>query len=90
MSTITTRCELVPCTKDSTKWLAARVTVLEFQEGQQLLTRYGGRKVVSTVYVAIECPEDLRHTVQPEVELSPPTEYGVVHTKFYGYSEDRT
>ena len=29
----------------------------------QLLTRYGGRKMVSTEYVARECPADLRHSV---------------------------
>ena len=44
-------CELLPFTKDSMKWLAAKDTVLEVQEGEQLLTRYGGRKVVSTGWV---------------------------------------
>ena len=51
-------CELVPFMKDSREWLAAKVTAVEVQEGEQLLTRYGGRKVVVTVncvYISLLC-----------------------------------
>ena len=65
-------CELVPSTRDSKKWLAAKVTEIDVQEDEQLFTMCGGRKVVSTKYVARECPVDLRHTIQKAVELSPP------------------
>ena len=59
--------------------------------GEQLLTRYGGRKVVSIKYIAKKFPADLRHTMQPATELSPPpTAYGVVPTEYYGYSSDRS
>ena len=84
------KCELLPFTKDSTKWLAAKVTVLEVQEGEQPLTRYGGRKVASTVYTVNECPTGLRHTIQPAIELSPPTAHGEVPTEYFGYSDDRS
>ena len=57
-------CELVTFTKESTNWLAVKVTALEVQEGEQLLTRYGGRKVVSTA--------DLRHTIQPANKAKSP------------------
>ena len=56
--------ELLSFTKDAKKWLAAKVTAVEVQEGEQLFTSYGGRKVVSTEYVSRECPAYLRHTMQ--------------------------
>ena len=65
-------CELVPFKKDARKWLAAKVTAMEVQVGEQHLTRYGGRTVVSTAYVARECPEDLRHAIRPAIKLSLP------------------
>ena len=72
------------------KWLAAKVTALEVQEEEQLLTMYGGRKVVSTECIARECPDDLRHTIQPAIELSPTTAHEVVPMEYYGYSDDRS
>ena len=78
-------CELVPFTRDSKKWLAAKVTELAVQVGEQLLTRYGGRKVVSTEYVNTEIPEGLDTTVTS----SPPGSQGTVSTAYYGYSADR-
>ena len=47
-------CELILFTKESRKWLAAKVSAMEVQEGEQLLTTYGGRKVVFTECVAKE------------------------------------
>ena len=67
-----------------------KVPALEVQVGKQLLTRYGGRKVVSTGYVSRKCPDDLSHTIQPAIELSTPTAHGVVTTDYYGYSDDRS
>ena len=72
------------------KYLAAKVTAVVDKRGEQLLTRYGGRNVVSTEYVARECPSDLRHTIKPAIEFSPPTAHGVVPTDFYKYSYDRS
>ena len=82
-------CELVLFTKDNKKWLVAEVNVLEVQEGEQLLTRYGGRKVVSNEYVDRDIPEDLRNIIQPVIKLRPPSAHGVVPTDYYGYSDDR-
>ena len=40
--------ELVQFMKDARKWLTSKVTAINVQGGEQLFTRYGGRKVVST------------------------------------------
>ena len=82
-------CELVPFMKDSRKWLAAKVTATNVQNGEQLFTRYGGRKVVSTDYFARECPPDLIHTIQAGIELSPYTATGLVNMEYYDYQHDR-
>ena len=82
-------CELVPSTKDNKKWLVAKATAVAVQVGEQLLTRYGGRKVVSTEYVNREIPEDLQHTIQPAIELSPPSAHIAASTVYYGYSDGR-
>ena len=57
-------CELVSFIKLARKWLAAKVTATDVQDGEQLVARYGGRKVVSTDYVAWECLAELRHKIQ--------------------------
>ena len=59
------------------------------QDGEQLLMRYFGRKVVSTDYVASGCLADLKHTVQEAIEPSPSTAHGVVQKDYYGYFYDR-
>ena len=64
-----------------------KVTAVVVQVGEQLLTSYGGRKVVPIEYVDRDIPEDLRHTFQPGIELSPPTAHGVATEDYYGYSD---
>ena len=82
--------ELVQFTRDSKRWLAAKITALDVKVVEQLLTRYGGRKVVSIEYIARECPAHLRNTSSPIMEFSPTIAHDVIPTDFYGCLSDRS